>query len=94
MIVAEHGLGDFEVGDHAVLHGPDATMLPGVRPSISFGFRTDGQHVGRARLNGYNRRFAQDDSTVPHIDEGVGCARSIPISLENRLCELRKHEFA
>jgi len=48
--------------------GRMATMLPACGPAFVW-LRTDGQHVGRARLNGYNRRFAQDDSAVPHIDE-------------------------
>jgi hypothetical protein len=34
--VLEHALGDFEVGDHAVLHRPDRLDVAGVRPSISF----------------------------------------------------------
>ena len=92
--VAEHGLGDFEVGDHAVFHWPDGHDVAGRAAQHSFGFGPDGQHVGRARLDGYNRRFAQDDSAVPHIDEGVSCAQVYSNIVGKQAFKLRKHEFA
>ena len=73
--VPQHGLGDFEVGDHAVFHRADGHDVAGRAAQHPFGFLTDGEHVGRARLDGHHRRLPQNNSAILHIDEGIGCAQ-------------------
>jgi hypothetical protein len=56
------------------------------------GFFTDGEDVGCSRLDGHHGRFAQDDSTIPHIDEGVGCAQIYSNVIGKQAFELLEHE--
>ena len=91
--MAKHRLGDFEVGDHAVFHRADGHDVAGRAAQHSFCFVTDGQHIGRAGLNGHHRRFAQDDSAIPHIDEGICRAQIYSNIVGKQAFELRKHEF-
>ena len=89
----QHGLGDFEVGDHAVFHRADSHDVAGRAAQHPFGFVADGEHVGRARLDGHHRRFAQDDSTIPHIDEAIGSAQIYSNVVGKQAFELCKHEI-
>src|SRR3984885_13999438 len=91
--MAEHGLGDFEVGYHAVFHRADGHDVAGSSTQHSFCFFTDSQHVRRARLNCHHRWFAQDDSAIPHIDEGICRAQVYSNVIGKQAFELRKNEF-
>ena len=70
--MAQHRLGHFEIGDDAVLersHGNDVG-----RRAAEHAFRlvADGQHLGSAGLHRYNGRFAQNDTLILDVNEGVG----------------------
>ena len=72
--VAEHCFGDFKVGDDAVLEWADRDDVAGRAAEHAFGIVADGEDFVGTGLHGDDRRFAQDDAVVLHIDECVGGA--------------------
>ena len=75
--ILEHLAGDGEVGDYAVLHGPDRLDRAGRAPEHLLGLgadRQDGAAVARTVFvaNGHHRGFIQDDTPIAHVDQGVG----------------------
>jgi hypothetical protein len=56
--MAEHRFGDFEVGYHAIFHGPNGHNVPWGAPQHPLGFIADCENVGGARLNRDDRWFA------------------------------------
>jgi hypothetical protein len=90
--VAEHRFGDFEVGNHTILHGPDGHDISRSASQHPLGFFTDGQDVGCSRLNGYNGRLPQYDSLIANIDQGICGAEVNSNVIGKQAFELRKHE--
>jgi hypothetical protein len=70
--VPEHRLRNLEIGDDPVLHGTDCDNIAGRASKHSFGFIANGQDICGARLDCYNRRFAQYNPSIPYEYEGVG----------------------
>ena len=70
----EHRLGDFEIGDDAVLHRADRDDVAGRAAEHALGFVADGEDRLRARLDRDDGGFAQNDAAVAHINERVGGA--------------------
>ncbi|MNV34989.1 hypothetical protein D3C71_1264250 [compost metagenome] len=76
----DHLLGDHEVGDHAILHGPDGFDVAGHLAQHGLGFTTYGLDdflaVGATFVaDGDDGRFIKNDTFVAGEDEGVGCAK-------------------
>jgi hypothetical protein len=59
----------------AFFHRADGEDVAGCAAQHAFGFFADGEHVGRARLDGHHGRFAQHDALIPHVNERVGRAQ-------------------
>ena len=72
--VAEHLLGDVEVGDHAVLERPDRGDRPGRAAEHPLRLDPDGVHLAVPLVDRDHRRLREHDAAPPHVDEGVGGA--------------------
>ena len=78
--VAQHGLGDLEIGDHPVLHGTDGHDVAGGAAQHHLGFPAHRQHpvavpVPAILAHRHHRGLAQDDTLAFDIDQGVGRAQ-------------------
>ncbi len=75
--IAEHRLGDFEVGNNSVLDRPDGDDIARGAAQHHFRFLADGQHlVGPDVLADRNHgRFPQDNAFAFDVDKGVGGAQ-------------------
>ena len=72
--VAQHLLGDVEVGDHAVLERPDRLDVAGRAAEHALGLDADGVHLARALVDRHHRRLGEHDAAAAHVDERVGRA--------------------
>ena len=72
--VAEHLLGDVEVGDHAVLEGPDGEDVAGGPADHPLGLRPDRQDGPGLGVDRHDRRLVEHGPAPPDVDEGVGRA--------------------
>ena len=70
--VAEHLLGDVEVGDDPVLERPDGGDGARRAAQHALGVGADGEDVAGAGVDGHHRRLGKDDAPPPHVDEGGG----------------------
>ena len=70
--VAEHLLGDVEVGDDAVLERPDRGDRPGRAPEHPLRLGADRVHLAGALVDRDDRRLAEDDPAAADVDERVG----------------------
>ena len=77
--VAQHGLGDFEVGDDPVFHGADGDDVPGGAAQHHLGVPAHGQDPGAVvpvvLADRHHGGFAQDDALALYINQGVGGAQ-------------------
>ena len=76
----EHLLGDGEVGDHAVFHGPYGFDVAGHFAQHGFGFVADGLDAFLALraafvADGDDRRLVQHNAAVTYKNQGVGSAK-------------------
>src|ERR1700742_1892140 len=69
--VAQHLLGDLEVGDHPVLQRPNRRDRAGRASEHSLGLDPDGMDLAVARVNRDDARLGQHDATPAYVDEGV-----------------------
>ena len=72
--VAQHRLGDLEVGDDAVAQRANCADVPGRAAEHLFGLAADGEDLvapARVLLDGDDRGLARDDALALHVDEGV-----------------------
>ena len=72
--VAEHRLGDLEVGDDTILEGADRGDAAGRAAEHSLGLVADGENLGGAGLDGDDGGFAKHDPLVLDEDKSVGGA--------------------
>ncbi len=72
--VAQHLLGDVEIGDHTVLHGADSGDVAGGAPEHLFGFFADGADLTGDGVQGHHAGLAEDDALVLDVNERVGGA--------------------
>ena len=72
--VAEHLLGDVEVGDHAVLERPDRLDRARRAPEHALGLDADRVHFAGARVDRDDARLGQHDAAPAHVHERVGRA--------------------
>jgi hypothetical protein len=72
--VAEHLLGDVEVGDDAVLERADRGDRAGRAPEHALGLDPDRVDVTGALVDRDDRGFGEDDAAPAHVDERVGGA--------------------
>ena len=70
--IVEHLLGDFEVGDDAVLHGLDGHDVAGRAPEHLFGFFAHRFHFTGVLVNGDDGRLVDDDALSLGVDESIG----------------------
>jgi len=59
--IIEHPLGDFEVGDHAILHWADGYNVSRRSPDHLFGFLAHGFDIARILVYGDNRWLIHHD---------------------------------
>ncbi len=76
----EHLLGDGEVGNHAILHGPHGLDATGHLAQHLLGLGANGFDglfaAGPALVSdGHHRGFVQDNAFAARVDEGVGSAK-------------------
>ena len=72
--MAQHGLGDFEVGDDAVLHGADGHDVAGRAAQHLLGLGAHGQHnlaAARIALDRHHGRFGKHHARALHVHERV-----------------------
>ena len=72
--VAQHLLGDVEVGDHAVLERPDRGDRAGRAAEHPLRFDPDRVDLAVARVDRDHRGLGEDDAAPAHVDERVGGA--------------------
>ncbi len=73
--VAEHLLGDVEVGDDAVLQRADRGDGAGGAADHALGLDADGVDFARALVDRDDRRLREDDPAATDVDERVGGAQ-------------------
>jgi hypothetical protein len=69
--VAEHLLGDIEVGDHAVLERPDCLDRPWGTAEHPLGIDADRVHVAGCRVDRDHRGLGEHDAAPAHVHERV-----------------------
>ena len=69
--VAQHLLGDVEVGDDAVLQRPDGRDRARRATEHPLGLDADGVDLAAARVDRDDRGLGQHDAAPTHVDEGV-----------------------
>src|SRR5690606_32879219 len=69
--VAQHLLGDVEVGDHAVLHRTHRDDCLGCSPEHALGLEADALDLLRFAIDRHHRGLVEHDSLALYIDEGV-----------------------
>ena len=72
--VAQHLLGDVEVGDDAVLHRPHGDDAVGRAAEHALGLEPDALDLARRLLDRDDRRLVEDDAFALHVDQRVGRA--------------------
>src|SRR5919197_146009 len=72
--VPQHLLGHVEVGDHAVLEGPDGLDRPRGAAEHPLGLDADRVDLAGAGVHGHHRGFGEDDPAPAHVDQRVGSA--------------------
>ncbi len=71
--VLDHLLGHFEIGDHAVPHGPDSRNGRGRAPQHLLGFLADGQHGLFAThiTDGHHAGLGQYNAAAADVNQSV-----------------------
>ena len=72
--VVQHLLGDFEVGDHAVLHGLDGHDVARRAPQHLLGFLAHGFYFAGVLVDGHDGRLVDHDALPGRVDQRVGGA--------------------
>ena len=70
--VAEHRLSHFVVGDDPVAERTDRDDVARSAAEHALGVIPDSEHEIGARLHRHDGRFAEDDSMILDIDQGIG----------------------
>ena len=70
--VVQHFLGDFEVSDHAVLHGLDGDDVAGRAAKHFFRLFADRFDLGGVLVDGHDGRLVDDDAFATRVYERVG----------------------
>ena len=73
--IAEHGLGDIEIGNDAVFHGADGFDVGRGAGKHGLGFAADGEDVFGAGLDGDHGGLAHDNTAVFQKNQRIGCAQ-------------------
>jgi hypothetical protein len=72
--VVEHLLGDFEVGDHAVLHRLDGHDVAGRAAQHLLGLFAHGFHFAGVLVDGHNGGLVDNNALAGREDQRVGSA--------------------
>ena len=70
--VAQHLLGDVEVGDDPISEWSNGCDVGGSAPDHPFRLHADGQSAAVLGVDGDHRRLVEHDATAPHVDKRVG----------------------
>ncbi len=73
--VVQHLLGDFEVGDDAVLHGLDGHDVAGRAAQHLLGFLAHRFHFAGVLVDGHNGGLVDNNALAGREDQGVGGAQ-------------------
>ena len=73
--VAQHLLGDVEVGDDAVFERPDGGDGARGAAQHALGVGADRQHLSRPGVDGHHRRLGEDDAPSAHVHQRGGGAQ-------------------
>ena len=73
--VVQHLLGDFEVGDDAILHGLDGHDVARRTAQHLLGFLADGFHFAGVLVDGHDGRLVDHDAFAARVDQRVGRAQ-------------------
>ena len=83
--VAQHPLGDVEVGDDAILERPDGHDVAGRPADHPFGLHADRDDLAVVRVERHHRWLVQHDPAPPHVHQGVrGAEIDRHVAAENR----------
>ena len=69
--VIQHALSDLEIGDHAVLHGPDGDDVARRAAHHLLRFFADGFHLAVVLIDGDNGWLVDDDAFTLGVDQRV-----------------------
>ncbi len=69
--VPQHLLGHVEIGDHAVLQGPNGLDVRGRAADHPLGLGSHGKDGSGKGVDRNDGRLVQDDSASTHVDERV-----------------------
>jgi hypothetical protein len=87
--MTEHRLGNLEISDNTILHGPYGHDVSRRASQHPFGFFAYGQDICCARLDCYHGRFPQNNSPVAHVHEGIGRPEVNPNVIGKQALKLR-----
>ena len=88
--VAQHGLGDQVIGDHAVAHRPDHLDAAGMPADHRSRVVTDGHHSVVALGDGDDGGLVEDNAAAALVDEHVGGPEVDPNALVEHACLVRR----
>jgi hypothetical protein len=88
--VAQHRLGDIEVGDDAVFHRADGGDVAGGAAQHAFGFVANGTDLAGLGVESHDRGFTEDNALVFDVNERVGGAQ-IDADVVGEVAEERRH---
>src|SRR5690606_8712239 len=72
--IAQHALGDLEVGDHPVFEGADRDDVAGCAADHALGLDTHGHDLLGGGVDGHDRRLVEHDAAAADIHQCVGGA--------------------
>ena len=89
--VAQHLLGDVEVGDHPVLERPDRGDRARRAPQHPLRFDADRVDLAVARVDRHDRGLGEHDAAAAHVDERVGRAEVDGHVAAAKSCEVAEY---
>jgi hypothetical protein len=88
--VPQHDLGDLEVGDDAVLHGPDGDDVARRAAEHALGLHADCKHTTVVLVDGHDGGLIEHDAAPTHVHKGVrGSEIDRHVATEERGVEVR-----
>ena len=71
--MAQHGLRNIEISDHAIPHGTDCHNIAGGAPNHLPGFLTNCQDIVGISVNSNHRWLLQHDPLTLYINQYIRC---------------------
>ena len=89
--IAQHGLRDIEISDHPVFHRTNRGDITRGAPEHLFGLIAHGEHFARNRMNRDDAGFAEHNTFIFYVDEGIGGAQVDTDVVREKTQQLVKH---